>query len=159
MLLLLVDASDEPDEIRRKLATSRRELFGRIDDGNSHNTIVVLTKIDLCTEEEVLEAKEIVHYYSPFESVAVSAISGQGIDELRSGIMTVLHGPPVIISVNPPQKEGDLELVELIARVHREALVIDVQVNSENTQISGWMGKANMARITKDHPVQIEINS
>ena len=41
-------------------------------------------------------------------------ISGQGIDELRSGIMTVLHGPPVIISVKPPQKEGDLELVELI---------------------------------------------
>ena len=73
--------------------------------------------------------------------------------------MTVLHGPPVIISVNPPQKEGDLELVELIARVHREALVINVQVNSENTQISGWMGKANMARITKDHTVQIEINS
>ena len=73
--------------------------------------------------------------------------------------MTVLHGPPVIISINPPRNEGDLELVELIARVHREALVIDVQVNSENTQISGWMGKANMARITKDHPVQIEINS
>ncbi len=159
MLLLLVDASDDSEEIRRKLATSRRELFGRIDDGNSHNTIVVLTKIDICTDEKILEAKEIVHYYSPFESIAISAISGQGIDELRSGIMTMLHGPPVRISVNPPQKEGDLELVELIARVYREALVIDVEVNSENTLISGWMGKANMARIIKEHPVQIQINS
>ena len=157
MLLLLVDASDEPDEIRRKLATSRRELFGRIEDGNSHNTIVVLTKIDLCSEEQIEEAKEVVHYYSPFKSIAVSSIGGQGINELRSAIMTMLHGPPVKISVNPPQEEGDVELVELIARIYREALVIDVEVNSDNTQISGWMGKANMARITKDHPEQIQI--
>ena len=158
MLLLLVDASDEPDEIRRKLATSRRELFGRIEDGNSHNTIVVLTKIDLCSEEQIEEAKEVVHYYSPFKSIAVSSIGGQGINELRSAIMTMLHGPPVKISVNPPQEEGDVELVELIARIYREALVIDVEVNPDNTQISGWMGKANMARITKDHPEQIQIN-
>ena len=158
MLLLLVDASDEPDEIRRKLATSRRELFGRIEDGNSHNTIVVLTKIDLCSEEQIEEAKEVVHYYSPFKSIALSSIGGQGINELRSAIMTMLHGPPVKISVNPPQEEGDFELVELIARIYREALVIDVEVNSDNTQISGWMGKANMARITKDHPEQIQIN-
>ena len=158
MLLLLVDASDEPDEIRRKLATSRRELFGRIEDGNSHNTIVVLTKIDLCSEEQIEEAKEVVHSYSPFKSIAVSSIVGQGINELRSAIMTMLHGPPVKISVNPPQEEGDFELVELIARIYREALVIDVEVNSDNTQISGWMGKANMARITKDHPEQIQIN-
>jgi len=157
MLLLLVDASDEPDEIRRKLATSRRELFGRIEDGNSHNTIVVLTKIDLCSEEQIEEAKEVVHSYSPFKSIAVSSIVGQGINELRSAIMTMLHGPPVKISVNPPQEEGDFELVELIARIYREALVIDVEVNSDNTQISGWMGKANMARITKDHPEQIQI--
>ena len=158
MLLLLVDASDEPDEIRRKLATSRRELFGRIEDGNSHNTIVVLTKIDLCSEEQIEEAKEVVHYYSPFKSIAVSSIGGQGINELRSAIMTMLHGPPVKISVNPPQEEGDVELVELIARIYREALIIDVEVNPDNTQISGWMGKANMARITKDHPEQIQIN-
>ena len=158
MLLLLVDASDEPDEIRRKLATSRRELFGRIEDGNSHNTIVVLTKIDLCSEEQIEDAKEVVHYYSPFKSIAVSSIGGQGINELRSAIMTMLHGPPVKISVNPPQEEGDVELVELIARIYREALIIDVEVNPDNTQISGWMGKANMARITKDHPEQIQIN-
>ena len=157
MLLLLVDASDEPDEIRRKLATSRRELFGRIEEG-THNTIVVLTKIDICSTEQIEDAKEIVHYYSPFECIAVSSISGQGINELRSGIMTMLHGPPVKICVSPPREKGDIELVELIARIYREALVIDVEVKSDKTQISGWMGRANMARITKDHPVQIQID-
>mgnify|MGYP001308999244 CR=1 FL=1 len=157
MLLLLVDASDEPDEIRRKLATSRRELFGRIEEG-THNTIVVLTKIDICSTEQIEDAKEIVHYYSPFECIAVSSISGQGINELRSGIMTMLHGPPVKIYVFPPREKGDIELVELIARIYRDALVIDVEVKSDKTQISGWMGRANMARITKDHPVQIQID-
>ena len=159
MLLLLVDASDDPDEIRRKLATSRRELFGRIDDGNSHNTLVVLTKIDLCTAEQISEAREIVHFYSPFESISVSSTTGIGIDELRSGIMTLLHGPPIGISVIPPKDEEQLELVELVARVHREALVIEVEVDPKYTKILGWIGKANLARLTKDHPEQIQISS
>ena len=158
MLLLLVDASDDPDEIRRKLATSRRELFGRIEDGNSHNTLVVLTKIDLCTTDQLNEAKEIVHYYSPFESILVSSVTGHGIDELRSGIMTMLHGPPINISVIPPIDEDGAALVELVARVYREALVIEVEVAPESTKISGWMGKANIARLTKDHPQQIQIS-
>ena len=52
----------------------------------------------------------------------------------------MLHGPPVKISVNPPQEEGDVELVELIARIYREALVIDVEVNSDNTPFQvGWV--------------------
>ncbi len=159
MLLLLVDASDDPDEIRRKLATSRRELFGRIEDGNSHNTLVVLTKIDLCTTDQLNEAKEIVHYYSPFESILVSSVTGHGIDELRSGIMTMLHGPPINISVIPPIDEDGAALVELVARVYREALVIEVEVAPESTKISGWMGKANIARLTKDHPQQIQIST
>jgi|TARA_B100001996_G_C18668719_1_gene595861 GTP-binding protein HflX len=158
MLLLLVDASDDPDEIRRKLATSRRELFGRIEDGNSHNTLVVLTKIDLCTTDQLNEAKEIVHYYSPFESISVSSVTGYGIDELRSGIMTMLHGPPININVIPPIDEDGAALVELVARVYREALVIEVEVEPESTKISGWMGKANIARLTKDHPQQIQIS-
>ena len=158
MLLLLVDASDEPEEIRRKLATSRRELFGRIDDGNSNNTLVVLTKIDLCTEEHLRDAKEIVHFYSSFESLSVSSVTGQGIDELRSSIMTMLHGPPIKINVMPPKEEGDVELVELVSRVYREALVIEVEVDSDLTKISGWMDKANIARLTKDYPSQIQIS-
>ncbi|MBL6884058.1 MAG: hypothetical protein ISR09_06710, partial [Candidatus Thalassarchaeum sp.] len=136
-----------------------RELFGRIDDGNSHNTLVVLTKIDLCTAEQISEAREIVHFYSPFESISVSSTTGIGIDELRSGIMTLLHGPPIGISVIPPKDEEQLELVELVARVYREALVIEVEVDPEYTKILGWIGKANLARLKKDHPEQIQISS
>ena len=73
--------------------------------------------------------------------------------------MTLLHGPPIRISVIPPKNEEQLELVELVARVHREALVIEVEVDSKYTKILGWIGKANLARLTKDHPEQIQISS
>ncbi|RZD33978.1 MAG: hypothetical protein CXT72_06960 [Methanobacteriota archaeon] len=107
MLLLLVDASDEPEEIRRKLATSSREVSGRVKAGSSPNTIVVLTKTDLCTAEQLQEAKEIVHYYSPFEAIPVSVISGGGIEELRSAILTQLHGPPVQVNIIHPEETSE----------------------------------------------------
>jgi 50S ribosomal subunit-associated GTPase HflX len=112
----------------------------------------------LCTNDQLTEAQEIVHLYSPFESIPVSSITSQGIDELRSGIMTMLHGPPIKISVIPPDDDGGMGLVELVARVHREALVIEVKIDSKSTRIYGWMGKANIARLTKDHPGQIQIS-
>jgi uncharacterized protein YqiB (DUF1249 family) len=70
----------------------------------------------------------------------------------------MLHGPPINISVIPPIDEDGAALVELVARVYREALVIEVEVAPESTKISGWMGKANIARLTKDHPQQIQIS-
>ena len=72
--------------------------------------------------------------------------------------MTMLHGPPIKINVMPPKDEGDVELVELVSRVYREALVIEVEVDSDLTKISGWMDKANIARLTKDYPSQIQIS-
>jgi len=38
-------------------------------------------------------------------------------------------------------------------------LVIEVEENSDYTKISGWMGKANISRLTKDHPIQIQISN
>jgi|TARA_B100001105_G_scaffold251541_1_gene241457 GTP-binding protein HflX len=157
MLLLLVDASNEPEEIRRKLATSSREVSGRIKADSSPNTIVVLTKIDLCTAEQLQEAKEIVHYYSPFEAIPVSTMSGGGIEELRSVILTQLHGPPVQVNIIHPEESSEIELAALVARVHRDALVIDIEVEKELTKIYGWIDIASQSRLTKEFPTQINI--
>jgi hypothetical protein len=72
--------------------------------------------------------------------------------------MTMLHGPPIKISVIPPDDDEGMGLVKLVARVHREALVIEVKTDSKSTRIYGWMGKANIARLIKDHPSQIQIS-
>jgi GTP-binding protein HflX len=158
MLLLLVDASNMPDEIRRKLATSSREVSGRIKSDSSPNTIVVLTKTDLCTAEQLQEAKEIVHHYSPFEVIPVSTMSGGGIEELRSAILTQLHGPPVQVNIIHPEESSEIELAALVARVHRDALVIDIEVDKELTKIYGWIDIASQSRLTKEFPTQINIS-
>ena len=157
MLLLLVDASNTPEEIRRKLATSSREVSGRIKADSSPNTIVVLTKTDLCTAEQLQEAKEIVHYYSPFEAIPVSTMSGEGIEQLRSVILTQLHGPPVQVNIIHPEESSEIELAALVARVHRDALVIDIEVEKELTKIYGWIDIASQSRLTKEFPTQINI--
>lgn len=157
MLLLLVDASNKPEEIRRKLATSSREVSGRIKANSSPNTIIVLTKTDLCTAEQLQEAKEIVHYYSPFEVIPVSTMSGGGIEELRSAILTQLHGPPVQVNIIHPEESSEIELAALVARVHRDALVIDIEVEKELTKIYGWIDIASQSRLTKEFPTQINI--
>ncbi|GIR00811.1 MAG: hypothetical protein CM15mP9_5140 [Methanobacteriota archaeon] len=46
LLLLVVDSSDEPEEFRRKLSTTRREVLERGDESGM-NIKVVLTKSDL----------------------------------------------------------------------------------------------------------------
>ena len=158
MLLLLVDASNMPDEIRRKLATSSREVSGRIKSDSSPNTIVVLTKTDLCTAEQLQEAKEIVHHYSPFEVIPVSTMSGEGIEQLRSVILTQLHGPPVQVNIIHPEESSEIELAALVARVHRDALVIDIEVDKELTKIYGWIDIASQSRLTKEFPTQINIS-
>ena len=157
MLLILVDASNKPEEIRRKLATSSREVSGRIKANSSPNTIIVLTKTDLCTAEQLQEAKEIVHYYSPFEVIPVSTMSGGGIEELRSAILTQLHGPPVQVNIIHPEESSEIELAALVARVHRDALVIDIEVEKEQTKIYGWIDIASQSRLTKEFPTQINI--
>ena len=72
--------------------------------------------------------------------------------------MTMLHGPPIKINIYAPKDDGDMGLVELVSRVYRETLVIGVEENSNQTKISGWMDKANIARLMKDHPNQIQIS-
>jgi 50S ribosomal subunit-associated GTPase HflX len=117
-----------------------------------------LTKTDLCTAEQLQEAKEIVHHYSPFEVIPVSTMSGGGIEELRSAILTQLHGPPVQVNIIHPEESSEIELAALVARVHRDALVIDIEVDKELTKIYGWIDIASQSRLTKEFPTQINIS-
>ncbi|MEO2243090.1 MAG: hypothetical protein ABGX49_05425, partial [Candidatus Poseidoniia archaeon] len=54
---------------------------------------------------------------------------------------------------------GEEPLAALIARVHREAMVIDVMTRKDKTEIRGWIDEASAARLEKEHPEQVEINS
>jgi hypothetical protein len=84
-------------------------------------------------------------------------MSGGGIEELRSVILTQLHGPPVQVNIIHPEESSEIELAALVARVHRDALVIDIEVEKELTKIYGWIDIASQSRLTKEFPTQINI--
>jgi len=155
LLLLLVDASDTPNELRRKLATSRRELFERMEEAVGPQTLILLTKADLCDEEDLRKAVSAVEEVGLLKPLIVSAHTGAGLEELRAAILTALHGPPLTLTLST----GEEPLTALIARVHREAMVIDVMTRKDKTEIRGWIDEASAARLEKEHPEQVEINS
>ena len=88
LLLLVVDSSDEPDEFRRKLSTTRREVLER-GDASGINIKVVLTKSDL--GGDIDSAIETVKSMGMTTPLVVSSHNGQGMNELRESIIHSLY--------------------------------------------------------------------
>jgi len=82
VILLVVDASESPDIMRKKLDTSYNTLWEQI---KGVPIITVLNKIDRITEDELKEQLENVGYLAP-NPVAVSAKNGWGFAELKTEI-------------------------------------------------------------------------
>ena len=138
-LLLLADSSDEPDELQRKLATSRREVLERAND-EFVSMKVVLTKSD--KEGDIIAAKEIVESMGLGEPWVVSSHSGLGLDELRKGILYSLYGPQVVVSVsegNPGDKSPEV----YISRVY-DIGIVSSRIGLDLTM---WCDKAELERL------------
>ncbi len=139
LLLLLADSSDEPDELQRKLATSRREVLERASD-EFVSMKVVLTKAD--KEGDIIAAKEIVESMGLGEPWVVSSHSGLGLDDLRKGILYSLYGPQVVVSVSEGNP-GDKSPEAYISRVY------DIGIVSSRTglDLTMWCDKAELERL------------
>jgi len=83
LLLLVIDSSEPPSEIERKLNASSEALkeVGVIDKP----TIAILNKVDMLDESELRERMALVSKYHDVV-VPISAITGMGIDELKKAI-------------------------------------------------------------------------
>lgn len=125
LLLLLVDASDTPEEIHRRLHTSRRELFERLDEDAFPLLQVVLTKADLADAEQLEAAREVVDGLALPEPIPVSSIEGTGIGALRERILSQLHGDPSEIEVLPPTEAAHDAVDAWLARCHDLGVVLD----------------------------------
>ena len=93
----MVDSSDEPEEFKRKLSTTRREVLERGDESGM-NIKVVLTKSDLGGNIE--SAIETVNSMGMTNPLVVSSHDGQGMDELAESIMYSLYGPKTTLIVS-----------------------------------------------------------
>jgi GTP-binding protein HflX len=119
LVLLVIDASDPVDEVRRKIDTSRDILFPEVD---ASSIVIVLNKRDRAADlaakialaRELLPAREIL---------AVSARTGEGVDALRRTISSTFQYP-VEMRFRLPHGQG---VEQFLSWLHSNTEVVQVK--------------------------------
>lgn len=88
-VVLVVDASDPPDLLRRKVESSK-DLLYRIAAGLP--LIVLLNKVDAVTEGELRESEELVRSMFPSSDIIpISALTGENVDVALTRLYDLLR--------------------------------------------------------------------
>ena len=150
LLLLLLDASDSIPELIRKFETSRRELFDRTNhDLEPYDLQVVLTKSDSCSEEHLKEVQSALRLFRIEDAVVTSSSSSNGIEVLRSGILTRLHGPPIEMQITHSSLANARPLAAIESQIRRMAMVRKREVNDQGLRMIAWIDPIDWFRLQK----------
>jgi GTP-binding protein HflX len=128
LILHVVDASDADPEAQ---LTAVREVLADIDASNVPE-LVVINKADVADPLVVARLLRREPH-----SVVVSAVTGEGIEELLTAIESELPRPSTEVDVLVPYDRGDL-----VARVHRHGEVLKREDEPDGTRLR--------ARVTAD---------
>ena len=129
LVLLLVDASDDVAEIRRKVRLAARTLLPKV---SVDAILPVLAKVDLLTAD-ALAGKLAVLTESEFHRppLLLSTKSGEGLEDLRTTIQSAFDYPVEIHLVLPlePESEGKIHWL------HEHADVVSVAYGSDRGEV------------------------
>ncbi|NYT01197.1 MAG: GTPase HflX [Methanosarcinales archaeon] len=161
LILLVVDLSDPPEELCRKLAACHRALW---DCESSAPIIAVLNKVDRLTEEEVAERLVAIEDLAP-EPVAVSARVGTGAGELIGRILETLEplAEARITLPNTPQGQRELSRIcqelELVFVLHGQEVQATVRGRKETLSrvLAGLQGQQDGAEGIDHERVHIDV--
>ena len=129
LVLLAVDTSEDVDTIKMKLQTSLRILLPKIED---RILIVVGNKIDLIDERERKRVSEsIKSLVSPHELVLASALTEEGLDELRERIVKI-QGYTCHIEARLPLTDGVYSFLSHL----RSTAEVDMKVVHDYVSVS-----------------------
>ncbi|MBP2250668.1 GTP-binding protein HflX [Halarchaeum solikamskense] len=127
LVLLVVDASEPVEEIREKLATSHDTLYER----NEAPIVTVFNKVDRISEDELAEKREALSALAP-NPIAVSALAGTGLDDLRERVTYAL-----------PRREKERlvlpmtdETMSVVSWLHDNAHVEDVTYGDDEVVVA-----------------------
>ena len=100
--------------------------------------LLVFNKADLAPEtaERLLSQNE--------GSVAISAVTGEGIDELLRTIGDRMRAISVVVELLVPYDRGDI-----VASVHREGEVVSTSNEEEGIRIRARLGDASIGRLAQ----------
>ena len=162
LTLILLDASDSPAEVVRKLKTTKREILERQagDDEplEGRRPAVVLTKIDKISEHQISIIEGLVREEGFSKPVALSSVSGKGITELQSFIREQLFGAAVTVRIPAPTSQNVEASERVAADVYARGMVED-DVRSDNGEIvmQVWMAEACQAQLKARWGERIDI--
>ncbi len=122
LILLVVDITDPVDEIREKLVTSHDTLYER----NEAPIVTVLNKIDGVDEAELEEKRTALSALAP-DPVAVSALEGTNIEDLKDRIHRALPGRSRERLVLPMTDDT----MSVVSWVHDHAFVEETDYGNE----------------------------
>ena len=141
LLLLVVDAS-HPEAEAHLVAV--REVLEEIGASETHPEIVVLNKVDAADPVDVASLARHVEEHTDLPAVAVSAVTGEGIDDLRDVILERLPGRRLPIVADIPYARGDL-----VALLHRQGEVTDEEHHADGTRVHANVDQQTAAEVVE----------
>ncbi len=172
LLLILADVSDKPEELERKLFTSRSEVFTRfygeeideefpwksVDTSVVNHVVTVLTKCDQATEAQKEEGIATVAALGLPEPILISAHSGEGMQELKDTILFHLFGPPMDLFLLPVPAEGGRAVEGLVSDVYDAGLVAGRTNHDDGiVELRVWIHEHALARLLAHSKHRIEV--
>lgn len=172
LLLILADVSDHPEELERKLFTSRNEVFTRfygeeideefpwqsVDSSVVHHVLTVLTKCDQATDEQKEEGIATVAALGLPEPILISSHSGEGMQKLKDTILLHLFGPPRDLLLLPVPAEGGRAVEGLVSDVYDAGLVAKRTNHDDGiVELRVWIHEHALARLLSHSRHRIEV--
>ena len=165
LLILLVDSSDEMLEIRRKLSTSRDEIFSRYltneedisNDVLSEKAIlVVLSKIEMVGRLELQDRIDLIQEFGFNAPIAISALEDIGLDKLQEEILLRLFGPQIELTLHPSLDQRAIE--GYVSDVYDCGLVTSKVNNSDGSiLIRVWIQSQSLSKLIANSNGRIEV--
>ena len=149
LLLLLLDCSDDIFELKRKLSTSRREIFDRLE-ADPPQIKLVLTKSD--QSDNIEEAIDVVTNIGMKDPIVISSHTNQGIDSLRDCILQSLYGEETVVIVSDDEK-SKVSSESYISKIYDLGIVTS---RTEN-EITLWCDRSELNRLISKSKGRISI--
>ena len=165
LLILLVDSSDEVLEIKRKLSTSRNEIFSRYltneedisnDILSEKAILVVLSKIEMVGHLELQDRVDLIQEFGFNAPIAISALEDIGLDELQEEILLRLFGPQIELTLHPSVDQRAIE--GYVSDVYDCGLVTSKENNSDGSiSIRVWIQSQSLSKLIANSNGRIEV--
>jgi GTP-binding protein HflX len=165
LLLLLVDSSDSIVEIKRKLSTSRSEIFSRYlsneeeisNDVLGEKTIlVILSKVEMIGKIELRERIELIQELGFNTPIPISSQKNIGLSELQDEILLRLFGPQIDLLLHPSLEHRSIE--GYVSDVYECGLVTSKTDNDDGSiSIKVWIQSQTLSKLIANSNGRIEV--